>query len=186
MDIEFKNTRAYLKGFADNELIKYFLESYNTDRPRGEGKYTGVTSRVEASGKGGQSLEAKFGRNKDNINLYGEAYLQYVDEGTDGGYRPNIGALKRWITQKPITLKDAGSQGLSEAKVNSLAYLIAEKINAIGIAPANFIGEVVERALPEIAEGIGQPLKTDVTDNLDTVMDSLGYIKKGNTYELKK
>ena len=45
---------------------------------------------------------------------------------------------------------------------------------------------MVERALPEIAEGIGQPLKTDVTDNLDTVMDSLGYIKKGNTYELKK
>ena len=38
MDIELKNTRAYLKGFADNELIRYFLESYNTDRPRGEGE----------------------------------------------------------------------------------------------------------------------------------------------------
>lgn len=181
MDIVLKNTRAYLKGFADNELIKYFLESYVKSRPRG----SGINAKVEASGKGGDSLEAKFGRNKDKINLYGEAYLQYVDEGTDG-FTPNIGAIKRWIGQKPVTLKDAEGQGLSDAKVNSLAYLIARKINRDGIAPANFIGEVVERALPEIAEGIGQPLKTDVTDNLDTVMDSLGYIKKGNTYELKK
>ena len=160
-------------------MLLYF---YNTDDRDRDWE----TSRVEASGKGGQSLEAKFGRNKDKINLYGEAYSQYVDEGTDGGYMPNIGAIKRWITQKPITLKDAGSQGLSDSKVNSLAYLIAKKIDARGIAPANFIGEVVERALPEIAEGIGQPLKADVTDNLDTVMVSLGYIKKGNTYELKK
>jgi len=181
MDIELKNTRAYLKGFADNELIKYFLDSYVKSRPRG----SGINAKVEASGKGGDSLEAKFGRDKDKINLYGEAYLQYVDEGTDG-FTPNIGAIKRWIGQKPVTLKDAEGQGLSDAKVNSLAYLIARKINRDGIAPANFIGEVVERALPEIAEGIGQPLKTDVTDNLDTVMDSLGYIKKGNTYELKK
>ena len=181
MDIVLKNTRAYLKGFADNELIKYFLDSYVKSRPRG----SGINAKVEASGKGGDSLEAKFGRNKDKINLHGEAYLQYVDEGTDG-FTPNIGAIKRWIGQKPVTLKDAEGQGLSDAKVNSLAYLIARKIDGDGIAPANFIGEVVERALPEIAEGIGQPLKTDVTDNLDTVMDSLGYIKKGNTYELKK
>lgn len=183
MDIVLKNTRAYLKGFADNELIKYFLESYNTDRPRG----SGINSRVESSGRGGQSLEAKFGRNKDNINLYGEEYLQYVDEGTEG-FTPNIGALKRWIGEKPVTLKDAKGNTLpsNDSNVNSLAYLIARKINRDGIAPANFIREVVERALPEIAEGIGQPLKTDVTDNLDTVMNGLGYIKKGNTYELKK
>ncbi len=184
MDIELKNTRAYLKGFADNELIKYFLDSYVKSRPRG----SGINAKVEASGKGGDSLEAKFGRNKDKINLYGEAYLQYVDEGTDGGYRPNIGAIKRWIGQKPVTLKDVKGNTLptNDSNVNSLAYLIAEKINADGIAPANFIGEVVERALPEIAGGIGQPLNADVTDNLDTVMGSLGYIKKGNTYELKK
>ena len=146
-----------------------------------------MTSRVEASGRGGQSLEAKFGRNKDKINLYGEAYLQYVDEGTEG-FTPNIGALKRWIGEKPVTLKDAKGNTLptNDSNVNSLAYLIARKINRDGIAPANFIREVVERALPEIAQGIGQPLKADVTDNLDTVMGSLGYIKKGNTYELKK
>lgn len=183
MDIVLKNTRAYIKGFADNELIKYFLDSYVKSRPRG----SGINAKVEASGKGGDSLEAKFGRNKDNINLYGEAYLQYVDEGTDG-FTPNIGAIKRWIGQKPVTLKDAKGNTLptNDSNVNSLAYLIARKIGRDGIAPANFIGEVVERALPEIAEGVGQPLKTDVTDNLDTVMDGLGYIKKGNTYELKK
>ena len=55
-----------------------------------------------------------------------------------------------------------------------------------GIQPANFIGEVVERALKEIKDSIGEPLKSDIMEDLDTFMISIGYIKKGNTYELKK
>ena len=182
MDIELKNTKAYLEGFANNELIRYFLESYNTDRPRGEGKYTGVTSRVEASGRGGESLEVKA--EDDSINLYGAQYLKYVDEGT-GKFQPNISALKRWITEKPVNLDGVKGKTL-ESKVNTLAFLIGRSIGAKGIAPANFIGEVVERALKEIKDSIGEPLKSDIMEDLDTFMISLGYIKKGNTYELKK
>ena len=182
MDIELKNTKAYLEGFANNELIRYFLESYNTDRPRGEGKYTGVTSRVEASGRGGESLEVKA--ECDSINLYGAQYLKYVDEGT-GKFQPNISALKRWITEKPVNLDGVKGKTL-ESKVNTLAFLIGRSISIKGIAPANFITEIVERALPEIADGITEHLTDDVLENLDTVMLDLGYIKKGNTYELKK
>jgi hypothetical protein len=182
MDIVLKNTKAYLEGFANNELIRYFLESYNTDRPRGEGKYTGVTSRVEASGRGGESLEVKA--EDDSINLYGAQYLKYVDEGT-GKFQPNISALKRWITEKPVNLDGVKGKTL-ESKVNTLAFLIGRSIGAKGIAPANFIGEVVERALKEIKDSIGEPLKSDIMEDLGTFMISLGYIKKGNTYELKK
>ena len=48
MDIVYKNTKAYLKGFAENQLIQYFLESYNESRPRGGEKYSGVTSPVRS------------------------------------------------------------------------------------------------------------------------------------------
>ncbi len=178
MDIVLKNTRAYLKGFADNELIKYFLDSYVKSRPRG----SGINAKVESSGEGGESLKAKA--EGDSINLYGNAYLKYVDEGT-GKFNPNISALKRWITEKPVNLDGVKGNTL-ESKVNTLAFLIGRSISDKGIAPANFIGEVVERALKEIKDSIGEPLKSDIMEDLDTFMISIGYIKKGNTYKLKR
>ena len=64
--------------------------------------------------------------------------------------------------------------------------LIGRSISVKGIAPANFIGEVVQRAIKEIKDSIGEPLKSDIMQDLDTFMISIGYIKKGNTYKLKR
>ena len=181
MDIELKNTIAYLKGFAEKELIKYFLESYTKSRPRG----SGVNAKVESSGRGGKSLNVKS--TKSSIDLFGDAYLKYVDEGTDA-FNPSISGLKRWIGEKPVKLKDAQGRSLpvNDSNVNSLAFLIARKISTEGIAPANFIGEVVDRAVREIKDSILQPIGSDIIEDLDTFMTSIGYIKKGNTYELKR
>jgi hypothetical protein len=181
MDIVYKNTKAYLKGFAENQLIQYFLESYNTDRARGDNKYSGITSRVEASGRGGESLSIET--DGDSIHLVGEGYLKYVDEGTSGGKFPNIEALKRWITEKPVSLNDVKGNSL-ESKTNRLAFLIGRSIKKDGIAPANYIVEVVERAMPDIADGIGEHLVEDVRENLEKIMIGLGYQKKGNQYIL--
>lgn len=178
MDIVYKNTKAYLKGFAENQLIQYFLESYNTDRARG----SGITSRVEASGRGGESLSVET--DGDSIHLVGEGYLKYVDEGTSGnGKYPNINALKRWITEKPVSLNDVKGNSL-ESKTNRLAFLIGRSISKKGIAPANYITEIIERAMPEIADGIGEHLVEDVRENLEKIMIGLGYHKKGNQYIL--
>lgn len=182
MDIVYKNTKAYLKGFAENQLIQYFLESYNESRPRGGEKYSGVTSPVRSSGRGGESLNVKT--DGDSIHLVGEGYLKYVDEGTDGNNKfPNIDALKRWITEKPVSLNDVKGSSL-ESKRNRLAFLIGRSISSKGIAPANYITEIIERAMPEIADGIGEHLVEDVRDNLEKIMIDLGYHKKGNQYIL--
>ena len=177
MDIVYKNTKAYLKGFAENQLIQYFLESYNTDRPRG----SGITARVEASGRGGESLSVQT--DGDSIHLVGDGYLKYVDEGTSGGKFPNIDALKRWITEKPVSLNNVKGRSL-ESKRNRLAFLIGRSISINGIAPANYITEIIERAMPEIADGIGEHLVEDVRDNLEKIMIDLGYHKKGNQYTI--
>jgi hypothetical protein len=196
MEIRFKNTEAYIKSFAETKLIKYFLESYQKARPR-----TGnINAPVESSGAGGSSLEVRSENNgmelevrsENNgmdINLYGNAYLKGVDEGTKP-FSPNVDAIKNWIRQKPVTLKDFKGNTLprTESNIASVAYKIGEAISLIslrGIAPANYIGEVVQRAFENIIDGMLPPLKEDVTEKLDDILTSVGYVKKGNAYVLK-
>ena len=184
MDIRFKNTEAYVKSFAETKLIKYFLESYNTSRPRG----SGIDAPVEASGRGGASLNVRTDNDGMDINLYGNAYLEAVDEGTSGGTFPNVENLKRWIREKPVTLKDFAGKALkdTDANVSRLAYVIGRSIERKGIAPANFIKEVVENAFSELVGDITQPLTKDVKVSLDEILTSVGYTKQGDAWVLKK
>jgi len=182
VEIRFKNTESYIKSFAETKLIKYFLESYQKSRPR-----TGnINAPVESSGAGGNSLEVRVENGGLDINLYGNAYLKGVDEGTKP-FSPNVDAIKDWIRQKPVTLKDFKGNTLpqNESNIAKVAYKIGEAISLRGIAPANYIGEVVQRAFENIVEGMLPPLKSDVTEKLDDILTSVGYVKKGNAYVLK-
>ena len=183
MDIRFKNTESYIKSFAETKLIQYFLESYQASRQR-----TGnINAPVKSSGEGGSSLNVKTENNGLDINLYGNAYLQGVDEGTEP-FSPNVDAIKNWITTKPVQLKDYKTGKLLQntpANIASVAYKIGEAISLRGIAPASYIGEVVQKAFENIVEGMLPPLKEDVTDKLDDILTSVGYVKKGNTYVFK-
>ena len=73
----------------------------------------------------------------------------------------------------------------TESNVASIAYLIGRKIKRDGIQPASYIKEVVEKAFENIVEGMLPPLKEDITDKLDDILTSVGYVKKGNAYVLK-
>jgi len=182
MEIRFKNTEAYIKSFAETKLIKYFLESYQASRQR-TGK---VNAPVKSSSDGGGSLNVQVENGGLDINLYGNAYLQGVDEGTKP-FSPNVDAIKDWIRTKPVTLKDVngGTLPRNESNIAKVAYKIGEAISLRGIAPANYIGEVVQRAFENIVDGMLPPLKSDVTEKLDDILTSVGYVKKGNTYVLK-
>jgi len=182
MEIRFKNTEAYVKSFAETKLIQYFLESYETTRSRG----FGGSSQVRSSGAGGQSLNVIVENNGLDINLYGNSYLQGVDEGTVP-FSPNVNAIKDWIRQKPVTLKDFGGKEMprTESNIASVAYKIGEAISLRGIAPARYIGEVVERAFENIVDEMNAPLKEDVKDKLEEILKSVGYTKQGDTYVLK-
>jgi hypothetical protein len=182
MDIRFKNTEAYLKSFAESKLVQYFLESYETTRPRSGG----INSQVRSSGEGGSSLNVRVQNDGLDINLYGNSYLEGVDKGT-APFFPNVDAIRNWITTKPVTLRDArgGTMPRTESNIKSVAYKIGEAISLRGIAPANYIREVVERAFEEIVGGITPSLKADVKDKLDDILTKAGYTKKGDTYVLK-
>ena len=182
MEVRFKNTETYIKSFAETKLIQYFLESYQKARPR-TGK---VNAPVESSGAGGSSLNVKTENGGLDINLYGNAYLKGVDEGTEP-FSPNVDAIKDWIRQKPVTLKDFSGKAMprNESNIASVAYKIGEAISLRGIAPANYIREVVEKAFENIVDGMLPPLKEDITSKLDDILTSVGYTKKGDTYVFK-
>lgn len=182
MDIRFKNTETYIKSFAETKLIKYFLESYQASRQR----TGGINAPVKSSGDGGGSLNVQVENGGLDINLYGNTYLQGVDEGTNP-FSPNVDAIKDWIRTKPVTLKDikGGTLPRTESNIASVAYKIGEAISVRGIAPASYIREVVEKAFNNIVDGMLPPLKEDITDKLDEILTSVGYTKKGDTYVLK-
>ena len=182
MDIRFKNTEAYVKSFAETKLIQYFLESYQTSRQR-VGK---INAPVKSSGEGGESLNVRVENGGLDINLYGNSYLQGVDEGT-APFSPNVNAIKDWIRQKPVTLKDFGGRAMprTESNIAKVAYKIGEAISLRGIAPARYIGEVVEKAFENIVDGMIPHLKTDVKKHQDEILKSVGYVKKGDTYVFK-
>jgi hypothetical protein len=112
-----------------------------------------------------------------------------VDEGTKP-FSPNVDAIKDWIRQKPVTLKDFQGNTLprTESNIAKVAYKIGEAISLRGIAPANYIGEVVQRAFENIVEGMLPPLKSlksDVTEKLNDILTSVGYTKQGDAWVLK-
>ena len=183
MEIRFKNTESYIKSFAETKLIQYFLESYRASRQR-----TGnINAPVESSGRGGESLNVKVENGGLDINLYGNSYLQGVDKGTKP-FSPNVDAIKDWIRQKPVTLKDFKGNTLprNESNIAKVAYKIGEAISLRGIAPANYISEVVERAFENIVEGMLPPLTKDVKEKLDDILTSVGYTKQGDAWILKR
>lgn len=183
MDIRFKNTEDYIKSFAESKLVQYFLESYETVRSR-SGK---VNSQVRSSGAGGESLNVKVENKGLDINLYGNSYLEAVDEGTEP-FSPPPEAIINWLKTKPVTLTDfkTGRElDRTPANLRSVAYKIGEAISLRGIAPANYIKEVVERGFDEILNGITEPLGKDIKEKLDTILTKVGYVKKGDNWVLK-
>lgn len=183
MDIRFKNTEDYIKSFAQSKLVQYFLESYETVRSRGYGG----SSQVRSSGAGGESLNVKVENKGLDINLYGNSYLESVDEGT-APFSPPPEAIINWLKTKPVTLKDFNTgKELKQTPANlrSVAYKIGDSIRAHGIAPTNYIKEVVERGFDEILNGITEPLGKDIKEKLDTILTKVGYVKQGDNWVLK-
>ena len=183
MDIRFKNTEEYIKQFAESKLVQYFLESYETTRSRG----FGGSSQVRSSGAGGQSLNVKVENDGLDINLYGNSYLQAVDEGTEP-FSPPPEAIINWLQTKPVTLKDfktGGELDRTPANLRSVAYKIGDSIRADGIAPTNYIKEVVERGFEEILDGMIPNLRKDVKKHQDEILTKVGYVKQGDNWVLK-
>lgn len=93
-----------------------------------------------------------------------------------------------WVSRKVKTLTDAGGKALdrTESNLRSVAYAISTKIYLRGVRKTNYLSSIAKKYNDLISENISGHLVEDVLADLDTIMLDAGYIRKGNTYELKK
>ena len=183
MDIRLKNTEAYMKSFAER-LVKLIKVSIGSSRSRTY-KSGNINSPINSSGSLIDSIYHKEGSDLD-FSIMGNEYGDYLNEGTEGGKFPNIDALVDWIKTKPVRLRDSNGKFVTatESRIKGLAYVIGRSIKENGIKKTGFLTDIVESEFNKVSS-IVNPITEDVLENLDAFMISLGYTKKGDTYELK-
>ena len=92
------------------------------------------------------------------------------------------------INRKPVTLEGLNQQKLSnvtsETK-NRIANQITQKIKREGIKPTNFLTNLVNEQFNKL-KGIENIITEDINLDIDKFMQSIGYIKQGETFKLKQ
>lgn len=85
-------------------------------------------------------------KNKIRLRFTGEPYAGVVDKGRRPGKMPPIAAIKKWINQKPVRLRNKKGQFIpkTDSAVDSAAYAIALKIKRKGIKGSNFFSDAFE------------------------------------------
>lgn len=182
MDIELKNTEAYLEGLID-DMIEFTKSELDRSRERG-----GFSSPITDLGNLANSLRKAIDKSNGEFNMEGFDYAHAIDDGRGEGSRPPIDKMVGWVSRKVKTLTDAGGKTLerTESNLRSVAYAISTKIYLRGVRKTNYLSSIAKKYNDLISENISGHLVEDVLADLDTIMLDAGYIRKGNTYELKK
>jgi len=177
-----ENIQATLQTFVDNvvRLAKIEIGAKRKAR-RSNGKI--YYKRIDNTGTLRKSLkgEVKAMPNSFEADILMEEYGEWVDKGRKRGkgVPPNVLFNKSgsggWIKEKPIRLRDA--QGnftkVTDAKMQSLAYLINRKIKKKGIEPTNFLTDPFERKFKDLPQEIIEAYGLDVEDFLRFTIDKL-------------
>lgn len=188
---KFKNTKSYLDNFSQ-EIVKLLKIEIGRSRrrrsmnPRGKN----ITAPIDSTGQLKDSIksESKEDTNKISYNIESLAYGLTVDKGRKPNKKPPPKQdIIDWIKAKPVRLRDAKGKFVSmdDKKINNLAGVISRSIGFYGTAPVNFISEALEASMGKL-NALGDSVGKDVMENVDDILLKIGYIKKGDNYEIKK
>lgn len=166
------NTEAYLNAFAQRVLQQAQLElgAYRTEN--GQRRRIDSTGTLRNSLPGSYSIKVmpnsmslKFFEDNDAWKTYG--YV--VDKGRNPGKMPPVDAIKKWIRQKPLRLRDLKTGSfvkMTDKKVESVAFAIATKMKEQGTKPTYFFTTPFRLAFETLPEELGQAYALDVADFL--------------------
>ena len=178
------NTEAYLTAFAQRVLQQAQLELGAYKTIDGKRRRTDSTGNLRNSLPGSYSI--KVMPNSMSLKFFeeNEAWKTYgyvVDAGRKPGKMPPTDAIKQWIRQKPLRLRDLKTGSfvrMTESKVNSVAFAIAKKMKEEGTKPTYFFTTPFRLAFENLPEELGQAYALDVADFLRfTLDDSIKPIK---------
>ena len=188
---KFKNTKSYLDNFSQ-EIVKLLKIEIGRSRrrrsmnPRGKN----VTAPIDSTGELKDSIKSisKEQPSKISYNIESLAYGLTVDKGRKAGKKPPpVKDIAQWIKAKPVKLRDAKGKfvSMNDKKIESLAFAISKSIGLYGIKPTNFISEAMEASMGKL-NALGDSVGKDVMENVDDILLKIGYIKKGDNYEIRK
>lgn len=185
LDIKFKNTKSWLKGFSD-KLVKLLRIEVSRNRTRTYKNDRSITAPIDSSGSLRSSLEAvkKSYNGGFGSNIMGNDYADKINDGGDAN--PSIDSLISWIRKKPVTLETTGNRvvNLTEGRIRHLAKNIKQSIQSVGIQKTGFIDDALENIMKEI-DSIDAALVKDVGLDFDKILTTSGYTKEGNNYIIK-
>ena len=114
--------------------------------------------------------------NSFSADIMMEEYGEWVDKGRKKGKGVPPNAIRKWIKQKPLRVRDASNGQFikaTESRINSLAYLINRKIKRKGIEATNFLTDPFERKFKNLPQEIIEAYSLDVEDFLRFTIDKL-------------
>lgn len=185
---QFNNTKAYLENYS-KELAKLLRIEIGRNRTRNY-KSGSKSNPIEYTGKLRNSIEVieKELSSGFSFGIEMNSYGQIVDSGRKSKRLPNITDIATWIKHKPVRFKDSKGKFVasSDAKINSLAFVIARSIagNEVQPTPTNFISDAIKASMVKLSK-LGDAVSQDVLLNIEDILMQSGYIKKGDEYILK-
>lgn len=175
MDFE-RNIQGTLQTFVDEvvRLAKIEIGAKRKAR-RSNGKI--YYKRIDNTGTLRKSLrgEVKAMPNSFEADILMEEYGEWVDKGRKRGKGVPPQDLRKWVKQKPIKPRDAAGSfvKVTDARINSIAYLINRKIKKKGIEPTNFLTDPFDRKFKDLPQEIIEAYGLDVEDFLRFTIDKL-------------
>ena len=191
MSLKFKNTEAYLTNYTKKLIVLTRQEILNPQKRTYRSKLFGnrtINAPINSSGDLRNSLRLKKKlknivsekgfRATQSFRIVGNSYGEILDEGaTPEKAKATVAGLERWIVNKPVKLekiKDA----------TKVAEYMKRKIDRYGIQGTGFLQKVVDKQFDSIM-GILPSLTKDIEFNLEDILITLGYNKKGETFTRK-
>ena len=103
-------------------------------------------------------------------------YFDYVEEGRRPGSMPPSSAIAKWISMKPIKIRDAKGRFAQKtaANVNSAAFAIAMGIKKMGIEPTWFFRDAFKMHYKRIAPTLQKAYASDSARFLKSTLGNVG------------
>jgi len=185
MSIETNNTFAELEQFSE-KVVEKAKQLLAVKRRRKSPRGASYSTKINSSGRLSKSLLYDLNQRGDKITLdfgaggVGGNYLEYVEEGRPPGKQPPISDILKWVRIKPLNprnLKNGQLLKRTDARLKSMAYVIARKIGKYGTEATHFYTEAFIEEYNKLGEELQNEWLKDVEFNVDFTFGKLDNIE---------
>jgi len=192
MSFRFKNTEAYLTNYTKKLIVLTRQEILSPQKRTYRSKLFGnrtINAPINSSGNLRNSLRLKKKlknivggsgfKSSQSFRIVGNSYGEILDEGAGPDKaKATVAGLEKWISTKPITLQKIKNK-------TKVAEYMKRKIDRYGIQGTGFLQKVVDKQFDSVM-GILPSLTKDIELNLEDILITLGYSKKGKDTFIRK